>query len=441
MGGIGPSQGVDYAAPTGSATASSSAGARARGPLRVLHVLDHSIPLQSGYTFRTRAILREQRRMGWETFHLTSPKHVASTVLEEEEVDGLRFHRTPRNPAFERMPVMREFAQMRATARRLSVVARRVQPDILHAHSPALNAVPTLWVGARLGIPVVYEVRAFWEDAAADHGTSREWGLRYRLTRALETFALRRADAVTTICDGLRSEMMTRGIREEKITVIPNAVDVEKFTVGQEPDEALKSSLGLSGAIVLGFIGSFYAYEGLALLLEAMPLILAREPRARLLLVGGGPQEALLKQRAVDLGLTGRVVFTGRVPHQDVQRYYDLVDVLVYPRLSMRLTDLVTPLKPLEAMAQGRLLIASDVGGHLELIEDGSTGILFKAGKPDALAESVLSLLANQQRWPDLRSAARRYVETERNWAASVGRYRELYHRLTGKVEAVHGQA
>ena len=140
--------------------------------LRVLHILDHSIPLQSGYTFRTRAILREQRRMGWETFHLTSPKHLAQSG-PEEEVDGLHFYRTPRNRGpLDRIPVARELALMRATERRLAEVARIVRPDILHAHSPALNAIPALWVGRRLGIPVVYEVRAFWEDAAADQSRS-----------------------------------------------------------------------------------------------------------------------------------------------------------------------------------------------------------------------------------------------------------------------------
>ncbi len=416
-------------------------GKGSRMSLRILHILDHSIPLQSGYTFRTRAILREQRRVGWETFHLTSPKHAGAT-LAEEEFDGLRFYRTPRKQGLlSRIPVVRELAQMSATARRLLEVARLVRPDILHAHSPALNAIPALWVGWRLGLPVVYEVRAFWEDAAADHGTSREWGLRYRLTRVLETFALRRADAVTTICDGLRSEMITRGIRQEKVTVIPNAVDVEKFTVGHDADENLKQDLGLSGAVVLGFIGSFYAYEGLALLLEAMPRILAKEPRARVLLVGGGPQEAALKQRAVDLGLESKVVFAGRVPHNEVQRYYDLVDVLTYPRLSMRLTDLVTPLKPLEAMAQGRLLVASDVGGHRELIVDGTTGILFEAGNAEALATKALELLDDRSRWPRLRVAARRFVESDRNWAGSVGRYRQVYQRVVSQAGVAHAAA
>jgi PEP-CTERM/exosortase A-associated glycosyltransferase len=409
--------------------------------LRILHILDHSIPLQSGYTFRTRAILREQRRMGWETFQLTSPKHAAPGG-PEEEVDGLHFYRTPTNAgALNRVPVVRELLLMRATARRLEQVVQQVRPDILHAHSPALNAIPALWVGRRFGIPVVYEVRAFWEDAAADHGTSREWGLRYRLTRGLETFALRRADAVTTICEGLRSDMATRGIRPDKVTVIPNAVDTEKFTVDQVADDALKAELGLSGAVVLGFIGSFYGYEGLALLLDAMPRIRAVNPRVRLLLVGGGPQESVLKQRAVALGIGDSVVFAGRVAHHDVQRYYDLVDVLVYPRLSMRLTDLVTPLKPLEAMAQGRLLVASDVGGHRELIADGVTGVLFAAGDPEALAGKVLALLDDPSRWPRLRAAARRFVETERNWARSVGRYRQVYQRVAGKEEVAHAPA
>jgi PEP-CTERM/exosortase A-associated glycosyltransferase len=228
--------------------------------------------------------------------------------------------------------------------------ARIVRPEILHAHSPALNAIPALWVGRRFGIPVVYEVRAFWEDAAADHGTSREWGLRYRLTRGLETFALRRADAVTTICEGLRSDMATRGIRPDKVTVIPNAVDTRNSSPAGSRRPAWHRR---ADAVVLGFIGSFYAYEGLPLLLEALPRILAVDKRVRVLLVGGGPQNADLERLVAARGLGDKVVFAGRVPHSEVERYYDLVDVLVYPRLSMRLTELVTPLKPLEAMAQG----------------------------------------------------------------------------------------
>ncbi|MEA3642876.1 MAG: TIGR04063 family PEP-CTERM/XrtA system glycosyltransferase, partial [Lamprobacter sp.] len=330
------------------------------------------------------------------------------------------------------LPVLREIGLMRALTARLDAVTEKIHPDIIHAHSPVLNAIPALRVGRKRGIPVVYEIRAFWEDAAVDHGTSRENGLRYRLSRVLETLALRQVDHVTTICEGLRSDIVGRGIPAERITVIPNAVDAEQFQIGGQVDVSLQAQLGLSGCRVLGFLGSFYAYEGLGLLLEALPLIQEQAPDVRVLLVGGGPQADNLKMQALQLGMTEQVVFTGRVPHDQVQRYYNLVDLLVYPRLSMRLTELVTPLKPLEAMAQGRLLVASNVGGHQELIRDGETGWLFHAGDAKALAATVLQALNSQQDWPRMKAAGRRYVEEERNWPVSVARYQPIYERLSG---------
>ena len=239
-----------------------------------------------------------------------------------------------------------------------------------------------------------------------------------------------------TICQGLRNDLIARGIPGDKIGTVPNAVDIENFEPGGTPDAALKARLGLQGATVLGFIGSFYAYEGLDLLLAALPELLQHRGDLRVLLVGGGPQEAALKAQAQQLGVAGKVVFTGRVPHAEVQRYYDLVDVLTYPRHSMRLTELVTPLKPLEAMAQGRLLVASDVGGHKELIRDGETGLLFQAGSADALVRAVLGLLARREDWPKLRAAGRRFVETERNWCASAAHYRPVLERLSQRAAA-----
>lgn len=399
--------------------------------MRVLHVLDHSIPLHSGYTFRTRSILREQRALGWETYHVTGSKQNSDDALEET-VDGLHFYRTPKSTAaLARLPVLNQKEVIDGLARRLAEIIPVVKPDVLHAHSPSLNAIAALRAGKRFGIPVVYEVRAFWEDAAVDHGTSSENGLRYRATRALETYALRHADAVTTICEGLRRDIVARGIPAAKVTVIPNAVDIDKFAVGGTADQDLKTRLGLQGARLIGFIGSFYAYEGLDVLLRAVPALTARHPELRVLLVGGGPQDAQLRQLAHDLNIADKVVFTGRVPHDQVNMYYDLLDVLVYPRLPMRLTELVTPLKPLEAMAQGRILAASDVGGHLELIADGKTGVLFKAGDPASLADKVGALLAAQEQWPALRANGRHYVETERNWPVSVARYQDIYGRLT----------
>ncbi|MBV5311015.1 TIGR04063 family PEP-CTERM/XrtA system glycosyltransferase, partial [Chromatium okenii] len=382
--------------------------------MRILHILDHSLPLHSGYTFRTASILREQRQRGWDTWQLTSPRQTGCTA-SEETAEGLHFYRTSAPAsALEQLPLLRPWLEMRQTELRLLEFAQRLQPDLLHAHSPVLNAIPALRVGRRLGLPVVYEIRAFWEDAAVDHGTTHEGSLRYRATRALETWAIKRVDHVFTICDGLRQDIMARGLAADKITVIPNAVDIERFQLSGEADAALKQQLGLDNAIVLGFVGSFYAYEGLDLLLDALPRLRHSHPNLRLLLVGGGAQAEPLQAQAQRLGIADQVIFTGRVPHNEVSRYYDLIDLLVYPRHSLRLTELVTPLKPLEAMAQGRIFIASDVGGHRELIRDGETGWLFPAGDVAALAATIAKTLDQRAEWPALRQAGRRFVEDER---------------------------
>lgn len=395
--------------------------------MRIAHIFDHSVPAHSGYAFRSIAILREQRAHGWTTAQLTSPKQPRSNG-QTEAVDGYVFTRTPPIPApLGRIPVVRETAGVAATARRLAALVRAEGPDLLHAHSPVLNALAALWVGRRFGIPVVYEVRGLWEDAAVDHGTIREGGVRYRAQRGLETVALRRCDAITTICDGLRRDLVARGLPEENITIIPNAVDVSDFPFGGSPDPDLARRLGLAGKTVVGFIGSFYAYEGLDLLLHALARLVRERDDIVLLLVGGGPAEPGLRAIVRALGLEAAVRFVGRVPHAEVVRYYDLVEILVYPRHASRLTEVVTPLKPLEAMARGRIVVASDVGGHRELIRPGATGYLFAADDADALAAALRDVIARRAEWAQVRQAARRFVEEERTWSKSVSRYGSVY--------------
>ncbi|MFZ5844084.1 MAG: TIGR04063 family PEP-CTERM/XrtA system glycosyltransferase [Pseudomonadota bacterium] len=393
--------------------------------MKVLHVFDHSLPLHSGYTFRSGAILREQRALGFETCHVTGAKQGAYRAASET-ADGLQFYRTAPG-LLAKVPVLNQWDVVRGLKVRLRELVKSLQPDLIHAHSPCLNGLAAAAVAKETGLPFVYEVRAFWEDAAVDHGTTAEGSLRYRMTRALESKVFKQADAVTCICEGLRRDIVARGIPAEKITVIPNAVDIDKFQWIDQRDHELEAQLGLQGKTVLGFLGSFYAYEGLDLLLSATARLAARQPDLRVLLVGGGPQEAALKAQVQALGLQDRVIFTGRVPHAQVNRYYSLVDVLVYARHKMRLTDLVTPLKPLEAMAQGKLVLASDVGGHQELIRDGYNGFLFPAGDTAALADCIERVLAARAQWPTLLQNGRHYVDTERNWANSVQRYRNVY--------------
>jgi PEP-CTERM/exosortase A-associated glycosyltransferase len=398
--------------------------------MRILHILDHSLPLQSGYVYRTLGIVNQQRALGWEPVLLTSGKHYAPGPARER-IGEWEFLRTamPTGVAA-RLPWFRELKIVSDLGRRLEDVIGEIRPDILHAHSPVLNALPAIRAGHRHSIPVVYEVRALWEDAAVTHGTDGQNGPRYRATRFIESTALRRADAVTTICEGLRADAIARGVKSENITVVPNGVDRNAFSGPSAPDRALAGRLGLCGKTVLAFFGSFYAYEGLHLLLRAVPDLQRQRPEITVLLVGGGPEEGNLRALAQELDLGESVVFTGRVPHEAIQRYYDLADLFVFPRVSMRLTELVTPLKPLEAMAQERIVVASSVGGHRELIRDRETGYLFPPDEPQRLAEGVLAALADQDSWPHIRSRAIDFIDTERSWAHSVARYAEVYGRI-----------
>ncbi|HEV2867081.1 MAG TPA: TIGR04063 family PEP-CTERM/XrtA system glycosyltransferase [Allosphingosinicella sp.] len=399
--------------------------------MRILHVLDHGLPLHSGYAFRTRAIVKAQIARGWEVACLTGLRQGA-TAASQEVVDGISFYRTPTLPPLP--SPLREWREVRALRRRLDEVIDLWRPDQLHAHSPVLTALAALPVARRRGLPLLYEIRAFWEDAAVGNGTARGGSPRYHLVRMLETHAARKADAVAVICEGLREDLVRRGIDGGKILVSPNGVDMELFGNPVSADAAFARKLGLEDSETVGFIGSFYDYEGLDDLIAAMPRLIERRPKARLLLVGGGPMEEALKAQAAASPAADRIRFVGRVPHHEVELYYALVDVLAYPRKAMRLTELVTPLKPLEAMAQRKLVAASDVGGHRELIQDGVTGTLFRPGDPAAIADALAGLFEQREIWEARRETARAFVERERNWSSNISRYAPVYQRLTGKA-------
>lgn len=394
--------------------------------IKPLHILDHSLPLHSGYTFRSRALIEGQRRLGWQPQMLTTPRHYAEGP-DPETVDGLTFYRTRKSGP----PLVGEIS---ATAKRLDAVIEETKPDLLHAHSPVLTFAAAWGASRRHNLPLVYEIRAFWEDAAVGNGTGREGDLKFRLTHAAESWACRQADAVGAICKGLLGDLRARGIDEAKLFEIPNAVDLAQFGDPLPRDTALATELDLEDAEVIGFLGSFYDYEGLDILIAAMPRLVAARPKAHLLLVGGGPMEASLRAAAAASPASDRIRFVGRVPHSEVDRYYSLVDVLAYPRKAMRLTELVTPLKPLEAMAQEKLVAASNVGGHRELIEDGVTGTLFAADDPDAAADALIGVLASRDTWPERRARAKTWVSAERNWDRSVAAYVPVYERLLSRA-------
>jgi PEP-CTERM/exosortase A-associated glycosyltransferase len=395
--------------------------------MRILHVLDHSLPLHSGYTFRTRAILKAQEALGWQVRGVTGLRHVAEGP-DLEQAEGLTFHRTRGSAGGP--PLVKEWREVALLASQIEDVVREWQPDVLHAHSPALDGLAAVQAGKRLGIPVVYEIRAFWEDAAVGNGTGREGSLKYGLTRALEDEVVRSADHVVTICQGLKNDLVARGYGAERITLMPNGVDLALFGTPVPREAALAAELDLGNGPVIGFIGSFYDYEGLDDLIAAMPLLLQRQPAARLLLVGGGPMADTLKAQAEASPAAHAIRFVGRVPHDQVERYYALADIMAYPRKRSRLTDLVTPLKPLEAMAQGKLVAASDVGGHRELMTHAITGTLFTPDDPAACATALADLIDRRDGWGAMRVAAREHVEQAHDWARNVQRYQDVYQSL-----------
>ena len=395
---------------------------------RVLHVLDHSLPMHSGYTFRTRAILKAQAAMGLEVRAVTGQRHTAPMPSDPEVVDGLTFYRAGGTAGG--LPLVREWSEVAMLAERIVAIAREWRPDVLHAHSPALCGLAALRAGRKLGIPVVYEIRAFWEDAAVGNGTGREGSAKYWLTRVLENDVVSGAERVVTICEGLRADLIARGFAPEKLSIMPNGVDLDLFGEPLPRDAGLANELELGEGPVIGFLGSFYPYEGLDDLIAAMPAIAARVPDARLLMVGGGPAEADLRAQAQASAVADAIRFVGRVPHHEVDRYYSLVDVVCYPRKAMRLTDLVTPLKPLEAMAQGKLVSASDVGGHRELIEHGRTGTLVPPDDPAGRAKALADLLGSRDGWHTRRDVATAFVRERHDWAGNVRRYLPVYQAL-----------
>jgi PEP-CTERM/exosortase A-associated glycosyltransferase len=409
--------------------------------MRVLHVLHHSTPYLDGYGVRSKSIVDFQRRLGIEPLVVTSAHHElevkrrAADCPASEIIEGTVYHRTPQPSGraaglHMRTPFLRERALVSAIGTTLERVLRTQQVDIVHSHSPVLCGQPALAAARRHGIPMVYEIRAFWEDAFLLG--ARPFSIanaKYRYSRALETRLVKDVDAVIAISRRMIDDLAERGVHRDKLHLVPNGVDLKAFSP-VERDGELAESLGLPPAATLGFIGTFHEIEGLDCLVRAMPAILASEPRAKLLLVGTGPDVDRIAGLVAELGLQSNVLLTGRVKHSDVRRYYSVIDVLVYPRHSFRVTELVTPLKPLEAMALGKAVVGSDVGGIAELLNDGRAGMIFEAGNSASLARAVVQLLSDSNARQRLAEDGRGYVMRERGWDQIAQRYVPIYDRL-----------
>lgn len=400
--------------------------------MRVLHVLDHSLPYFSGYSFRSDYILRTQQRLGLQPIVVTSPKHEDFTEAQETR-DGIDYYRLAW-PSFyvlpnpQTVPLLKQATCVAELAKQITRLAADLKVDMLHAHSPSLNGLAAARAARQLGLPCVYEVRYYEEDAAVDRKKLSFNSPLYRLSRRLEWEAMKRADRVVTICDSLKDDLIARGVPASKLFKAPNGVDTLAFSP-REPDAELIARYGLQGKTVIGFIGSLYMFEGLEFLVDAVLQLLNQRSDVKLLLAGEGEVEASLRSRIPSVKHE-QIIFAGKVPHPQVKAYYSVMDVLVYPRVRSRLTELTTPLKPLEAMAQQRVVVGSNIGGLRELIRDGETGCLVEPENVAALTHCLTGLVNDPNKRQRLAQGAREFVVRERDWERIVERYIHIYGGL-----------
>jgi glycosyltransferase involved in cell wall biosynthesis len=405
----------------------------ARTPGTILHIVTDALPaVSAGYTVRTQEITVAQRAAGLDPHVVTRIGFpVTAGVIDGRRlvaVDGVPYHRL--------LPLVmpgRADTIAEQHLKRAAELVKDVKPSVLHAASNYSNALIALALRDATRIPVVYEVRGFWEDTwlsrhAATAAADLRQSDRYVRTRALETDCMLAADLVVTLGETMRDEIAERGVDPRNIVIVPNGVSAE-FLRPLPDATQLRKDLGFrAGEHVVGLVSSLVAHEGIGSLLEAVKILNDRGVPARALIVGDGPERGALQRQAAQLGLDA--VFTGRVPMSRVRDYHAVLDVFVVPRTPDRVCQLVTPLKPVEAMASGLPVVVSAVNALGEVVRDKVTGLQVPPLDPGALADALQLLLEHPELGRELGGNAREQVARDRTWAHNAARYRDAYARL-----------
>jgi PEP-CTERM/exosortase A-associated glycosyltransferase len=390
--------------------------------MKILHVLDVSWPVQRGYSIRAYYITKHQKQDGLEPIVLTSERqgcHDSELVHE-----GIKYYRTPpTGGVLSKAIFARELSQILRLRNRICEIARFEGIDIIHAHSPSLWGLAALFAGRKLAKKVVYEIRAFWEDAAVDAGKYPAGSFLYNLSRRVETFLAGKANKVVVICEGLKKDLVERNVSPDKIIVVPNGIDTKQFKPVEKDRELLKK-YGLEGKIVCEFIGTMFNFEGLELLVQAVERLRPERDNFRVLLVGGGEKYDDIRQLVRSKKLKDIILLAGEVPHARIRAYYSIGDIFVYPRISRRITEIVTPLKPLEAMAMGKAVVASDVSGLKEILRSNEYGFTFRAGDVEDLTQKLGFLLESPETLASTGKRARHMMEVHRDWEDLVKAYK-----------------
>lgn len=480
-------------------TTSDAAAPPAR-PLRVLHVLAYSEPRLNGYSLRSRYIIHWQRDQDdLEPFVATSPFYPHDVPAGDEVREGVKYYRIAHPVQMSdgtlrerlcRQMTRRKYAQLKARRtspnqaaplkrwspkwiariplqivrrfalqlkrmlrpmagpfeqkvllerfeRELVRIGREVRADVIHAHSPYRCGIPAMRAAAKLGLPMVYETRGFWEDSGVANGNMVEGDAEYMRWRNHETAVMKGADAVVGICRGITDDIIERGVPADRMFVSYNAADLDAFRpltdaerAEAEGDPQWRQVRDSLPGVTMGYVGSIRELEGVDDLIRGFAEVAKDRPSCSLLIVGGGADLDKLKALAAEMGVADRAVFPGRVPHDKVRLYYDLIDVFVVSRRRMRVCELVTPLKPLEAMAMGKTLVVSDLKALAEIVDDGQTGLTYAAGAPSSLAEAARRLIDDEPLRARLAEAGLQWVREHRTWNRTLTELYRVYERV-----------
>ncbi len=424
-------------------------------PMKILHILDISLPhRQSGYTLRSQYIINTQKALGFDPVVLTRWGGSEQPTEGVEYIDDVPYLRNTSEAYAIRMgerlgktdtPKIYHAGQEHHFRKRVARAIETEKPDVLHAASPGRNAQVAIDIGHHYGLPVVYEVRGLWHDSGVAQGMLASDSEAYRQQHAEHVNAMQRADAVVTLSEVLKAECIREGIDEDKIGVVPNGVAVEQYAP-KNRSRKLANRLSIEpGDVVLGYIGLVRSLEGLRLLLQACAVLRKRYANLKVLIVGGGRDLPALQREARERGLSDVVIFTGEIPHDQIAAYYAMLDVVVIPRTRSRVTELVTPMKPYEAMAMEKAVVVSDVAALKEVVTDGETGRVFVADDVKSLTQTCAELIENPELRMQLGQRGREWVRSERTWTGVVERYRGIYESAIAvcptRMECINQQA
>lgn len=396
---------------------------------RVCYVLHNSLPYSSGgYGTRSHGVAGGLKAAGREVVVLTRPGFPLdikadlseSEVAAENLIDGIRYVRTlePRRKGLSMLQYVT------AAAGAMEQQMRRLRPEIVISASNHVTALPALIAARRLGLPFVYEVRGLWEITRISREQEFEDTPAFAVQSLLEAKVAQLADHVFTLTEPMREELAARGVGAERIELLPNSCDPERF-LPRARDAALAARLGIpEGVPVIGYVGTFVDYEGLEDLALACTLLKKRGIEFRLMLVGNenasgtdrGPITEQILRIAEAEGMTDRLIMPGRVPHEDVESYYSLIDIAPFPRKPWPVCEMVSPMKPLEALAMEKAVLVSSVRALTEMITDGQTGRVFDKGSVASLTDRLQELIAAPGQRLELGRRGRAWVSAERTW-------------------------